>query len=137
MLDDITTGNAPIDAQEFRYWFVGNIKKWCKEGKRVFDPKRFQLRNTSDIEFRWGDNKKGEKRIGGWASCTHNTAISILIRGNIIYKFRKPEEPAEIVQYELSSEGDYIMWKEDVEHSWETQEDSVILTVRWKASSPR
>ncbi len=137
MLDDITVGNAPVDAQEFRHWFIGNFKKWCKEGKRVFDPKRFQLRNTGDIEFRWGDHKKGEKCIGGWASCTHDTAIRILIRGNIIFKFRKSEEPSKIVQYELNSEGDYIMWEEDVEHSREIQEDSVNLTVRWRPSSIR
>jgi len=131
MLSDITTGNAPVDARDFSNWFIGDIKKWSEENRTSFAPELFRLRDNSDIEFRWGVCKKDEERSGGWAHCSNCTAISILIRGHIIFKFRNPENSHEFARYELKSEGDYIIWKEDIEHWWKTKEDSTILTVRW------
>ena len=32
------------------------------------------------------------------------------------------------------NEGDYVIWKEDIEHTWKMLDDSVFLTLRWKES---
>jgi hypothetical protein len=40
--------------------------------------------------------------------------------------------PDQEITYTLQSEGDYIIWREEVEHTWQAEEDSVIVTVRWK-----
>ena len=132
MIKDITTGNAHIDAREFRHWFIGDIKRWCEEKGAPFDPERYKLRNTKGIEFRLGDHKKGEEREGGWAGCSDSRAISILIRGDIVFKFRNPDDHSESFTHTLKEEGEYVIWKEDVEHWWGTNEDSIILTVRWR-----
>ncbi len=131
MFNDITMGNAPLDSREFHHWFIGDIKKWCTDSERPFERDRYRLRYTKDIEFKWGVLKKGEERPD-WAPCSNGTAFSILVKGHFIYKFRNAKNPSDLVQYELKSVGDYIMWKEDVEHHWETKEDSVLLTIRWK-----
>ncbi|MBI4844076.1 MAG: hypothetical protein HY809_07130 [Nitrospirae bacterium] len=132
MISDITTGNSHIDAKEFRHWFIGDIRRWCAEKGEPFKPEKYKLRNTDNIEFRLGDHKKGEQRAGGWAVCSSSKAVSILIRGDITFKFRDPRDHSNSFTHRLASEGDYVMWKEDVEHWWETGEDSIILTVRWK-----
>jgi hypothetical protein len=31
----------------------------------------------------------------------------------------------------LRNEGDYVIWREDMEHTWRMDEDSEILTLRW------
>ena len=33
----------------------------------------------------------------------------------------------------LKAEGDYVIWKEHVEHTWKMDEDSVFLTLRWQS----
>ncbi len=132
MIKDITTGNSHKDAKEFRHWFIGDIKKWCEDKGVPFAPEKYKLRNTEGIEFRLGDHKKGESRVGGWAGCSDSRAVSFLIRGDIIFKFRNAQDHSESFTHELKEEGEYIMWKEDVEHWWETREDSIILTVRWR-----
>lgn len=31
----------------------------------------------------------------------------------------------------LAEQGDYVVWGRGVDHSWEAEEESVVLTVRW------
>jgi len=127
---DITCGNAIVDGRDFRFWFVGPIQEWCERNDIPFDPGRFGLRNTEGIEIKWGIYKKGEVRPS-WAPCSDRTAMSILIRGDLVFRFRNPGNHSDQEEVRLKKEGDYVIWREDVEHIWEMMEDSVILTLRW------
>jgi len=130
MLQDITTGNAKHDGQEFRFWFVGQIEEWCRANNLPFDSERFGLRNTGDIEIKWGMYGKDEVR-NVWAPRSDKTAMSILIRGDFTFAFREADDHANSREVRLKSQGDYVIWREDVEHTWRMDEDSEILTIRW------
>jgi len=54
--------------------------------------------------------------------------MSVLIRGRFRLMF---DEGANMHEVLLAREGDYALWDAGVAHSWITEEDSVILTVRW------
>jgi hypothetical protein len=129
-LQDITTGNAKTDGREFRFWFVGQIEKWCKDNGKPFNAEYYSLRNTNDIEIKWGIYKKGEER-DVWASPSDKTAMSILIRGDFTFIFRDVDNPDLQRKVRLKNEGDYVIWREDVEHTWRMEEDSEIVTLRW------
>jgi hypothetical protein len=130
MLSDIKSGNAKEDGGEFRYWFVGRIEKWCREKNVPFDVEKFGIRNTDDIEIKWGIYKKGDVR-NVWARCSGMTALSILIRGDCIFSFREKGDNSSITEVKLENEGDYVIWRENVEHTWEIFRDSEFLTLRW------
>lgn len=130
MLDDITTGNTKKDGKDFSFWFVGRIEQWCKENNIPFDAERYGLRNTEDIEIKWGIYKKGDVR-DIWASSSDKTAMSILIRGDFTFIFRKADNHEERREVRLVNEGDYAIWRENLEHTWRMDEDSEILTLRW------
>ncbi len=132
MLSDITTGNAKTDGKEFHFWFVGQIKKWCKEHKKPFDAERFGLRHTGNIEIKWGMYKRGDVR-DIWAVCSDKTAMSILVRGDFTFTFREVDDNSKLKEVRLKDEGDYVIWHEDVEHTWRMDEDSEILTLRWSS----
>lgn len=130
---DLIQGNALSDGADFHYWFVGRIDKWCKEQGIPFDSKKFGLRNTGDIEIKWGIYRKGDIR-SEWASSSEMTGMSILIRGDCIFTFREQTDHDNIQDLRVKKEGDYIIWRERVEHTWKMLDDSVFLTLRWKAS---
>lgn len=132
MLYDITSGNAKKDGAEFRFWFVGRIEEWCKTIDLPYDAERTGLRNTGDIEIKWGIYGKDEVR-NLWAPCSDKTAMSILIRGDFTFEFREADDHSKSRAVRLKAEGDYVIWREDVEHTWRMDEDSEILTIRWKA----
>jgi len=130
MLKDITTGNAKNDGSKFRFWFAGNIEKWCRANDIPFDAERFGLRNTNDIEIKWGIYRKNEVREV-WAPRSDKTAMSILIRGDFSFEFRDADDHGKRRKVRLRAQGDYVIWREDVEHTWRMDEDSEILTIRW------
>jgi hypothetical protein len=132
MLRDITTGNAKADGKECRFWFVGQMEKWYKENGIPFDEERFGLRNNSDIDIKWGIYKKGDVRYD-WALCSDKTAMSILIRGGFTFIFRDVDNHNKRKEVRLKDEGDYVIWREDIEHTWRMDEDSEILTLRWSS----
>lgn len=127
---NIAYGNAIADGQDFRFWFVGRIEEWCREQGILFDAERFRLRNRDDIEMKWGVYAKGDERAE-WASSSRMTGISILLRGDCIFRFRDARQTGDCREVRLCSEGDYVIWEETVQHSWQMLEDSVFLTLRW------
>ncbi len=132
MLSDITSGNTKKEGSEFRFWFVGEIEKWCGEKGVPFDAEKYGLRNTGDIEIKWGVYKKDDSRAR-WVPCSDKTAMSILIRGSFTFIFREADNYTNLKEFSLRKEGDYIIWREDVEHNWKMEEDSEILTLRWRS----
>lgn len=130
MLENITTGNAIEDGKEFHFWVVGRIQEWCKGKNIPYETEKFGLRNTDTIEIKWGIYKKGDVRTE-WASGSELTGMSILIRGDSTFYFRDIQNHDNLSEVRLRSEGDYVIWRERVEHTWKMDEDSVFLTLRW------
>lgn len=131
MISGITAGNAKDDGKEFRFWVVGEIEQWCKENDIPFDREGYGLRNSSDIEVKWGMYGKGSER-NIWASCSDRTAMSILLRGDCIFYFREAGRNHRAREVRVQQEGDYVIWNEDLEHTWKVLDDSVFLTLRWR-----
>ncbi len=130
MLTDITSGNAKEEGGKFRFWIVGQIEEWCRDNGVPFDAEKYGLRNTGGIELKWGMYKKGDER-DMWASCSDKTAMSILIRGDFTFTFRDVVNHEMTREVRLMNEGDYVIWREDVEHTWRMARDSEIFTLRW------
>jgi hypothetical protein len=57
--------------------------------------------------------------------------MSILIRGDLLFTFIDSEDRKKSREVRLEAEGDYVIWKEDILHTWRIDKDSVILTMRW------
>lgn len=124
-------GNAARDGSQFHDWFVGNIQYWCNRDGLPFESGQFPLRNTTDIEMKWRVHRRGEIRPGGWAASSNKTSLTLLVRGRFSIRFRHPNHSDPHIEYELKEEGDYVMWRDGIEHFWQANEESVTLTVRW------
>lgn len=133
MEQSIYSGNARNDGADFNGWFIGSLGDWCAQNGITRPPGGIALRDTGQLEVKWGSHLAGQLRPGGWAGCTDKYCLSLMVRGDFTWKFRSPQDPEREVAYRLVSEGDYLLWREQVEHTWQAQADSVILTVRWKA----
>jgi len=127
---NITKGNTKTDGKDFGFWFMGAIEKWCCDKKIPFDREKYGLRNREDIEIKWGMYKKDDVR-DVWADCSDKTGMSILIRGDFTFTFREKSNHDNQSEVRLYNEGDYVVWQEDMEHTWRMDEDSEILTLRW------
>lgn len=110
-------GNAADPAKNSRGWFVGH-----------FMPGEDNPLRTSDVEMKWFAHAKGETR-SEWAPPNPVRTLNILIRGRFVLLF--PDQ--EVL---LQNEGDYVMFGPDIAHSYRSEEDSLILTVRWPSTPP-
>ena len=126
----ITFGNAGTDGAGFKGWFMGDLNRWAPKD----DAAAFGLRQSSIIEMKWGVHRAGETRRE-WAPCSNNSTLSLLVRGKFLARFRKPNNPDAVIERRLVREGDYAIWGTDLEHTWVVEEDSVIFTIRWLAST--
>ena len=104
MEDQIYLGNATVDAPADRGWLLGHFKP-------AADP-----RHSEDVEIKWGIYARGDRRAQ-WVTDEKRTAVLILISG----RFRV-ELPAR--------HGDYVVFH-GIGHSWQAEEESVVISVRW------
>jgi hypothetical protein len=88
------------------------------------------LRDTETLEVKWGIHPAGQARPGGWAGITNKTCLSLLVHGRFLIRFRDSRTQEETF-LRLESEGDYAVWRETVEHFWQAEQDSLVLTIRW------
>lgn len=128
---NIYQGNATADGRDFSSWFVGDLERWCALNGVPFEPSRHGLRSTQALEIKWGLHRKGDPRPGGWTGPSPRMCLSLLVQGDFMLKFRLPESPEQETTYRMTEVGDYLLWREDGEHTWMALEDSIILTVRW------
>jgi hypothetical protein len=126
MTMQLTTGNAGADSAPFKGWFMGDLNRWAPGN----DVAAFGLRQSSMVEMKWGVHRAGETRPE-WAPCSNKSSLSVLVRGQFLGRFRKPNDPDTVVERRLVREGDYVVWGTDLEHTWVAEEDSVIFTIRW------
>ena len=96
-------------------WRPGQLK--CRRRRR--GPQVRQERER----VKWGAHPAGEGR-DGWATDEQRTTLLILVRG----RFRLDLSVASTT---LEKEGDYAVWGPGIDHSWQAEEDSVVITVRW------
>ena len=104
-------GNADEDGQERRGWFLGR-----------FMPED-DVRRSDDVEVKWGEHPKGQHR-DSWQDDEKRTTLLILVKG----RFRID---LSVASHVLSHPGDYATWGPGIGHSWQAEEDSVVITVRW------
>ncbi|MFD3503473.1 signal peptidase I [Streptomyces sp. NPDC058676] len=117
----ISTGNAEDPRFASRGgWFVGD-----------FLDNRSGLRRDSPLAVKWGVHKAGDTRSEPSASASENS-LALLVSG--VFQLRFPGEfPMQVVLEEC---GDYVLFGPGVQHLWEALEDSVIVTIRWRACAP-
>jgi hypothetical protein len=110
MVAKVYVGNAAADAPADRGWLLGHF--------RPAD----DARHSDDVEIKWGMHPRGERRAR-WVIGETRTAMIVLVSG----RFRV-ELPGRSVL--LARQGDYVVFH-GVDHSWQAEEESVVLGVRW------
>ncbi|MGC4804763.1 signal peptidase I [Micromonospora sp. DT233] len=111
MTESVYVGNATIDAAGDKGWLLGHFKEPGSP------------RHSTDVEIKWGVHPRGDRRAR-WVTGESRTALLMLIEG----RFRVELPGRDVV---LAERGDYVVWGHGVDHSWEAEEPSVVLTVRW------
>ncbi|GII01766.1 hypothetical protein Pta02_37740 [Planobispora takensis] len=117
MADNWYTGNANDDAEENRGWILGHF----------MDPDTGGVRRTEDLEVKWGIHPAGQERHE-WTSSDDRTALIVLVQG----RFRLNLTVGSVT---LARQGDYVVWGPGIDHSWQAEEDSTVITVRWPSIS--
>lgn len=116
MTKSIHFGNAATDGSEHRGWLVGHF---------IGDPQA--VRHSGDVEIKWGLHPAGQRR-DGWVTGETATTLCMLIAGRFRVRLSDGD-------YLLARQGDYVMWGPGVDHLWEAEEDSTVLTVRWPSGN--
>lgn len=109
----IEKGNAASVGSLRRGWFLGPFMQESHEAL-----------HAQDVELKWAHHAAGEERET-WAEGSGCHSISILVRGRFVIAF----ENREVL---LEKEGDFALWTGDERHTWRAEEDSTIITVRWR-----
>jgi hypothetical protein len=110
MAEHIYSGYAGDDALAYRGWVLGHF---MPDG----DP-----RQSRDVEIKWAVHSRGDKRAQ-WVTAESRTAAIFLVSG----RFRVDLPDRSVV---LDRPGAYVVFA-GIGHSWEAEEDSTILGVRW------
>jgi quercetin dioxygenase-like cupin family protein len=113
MADNWYAGNAGDDAEKHRGWLLGHF----------IEPDGALVRSTEALEIKWGTHPAGQQREG-WTSGEDRSTLVILVSG----RFRVD---LAVGTTTLARQGDYITWGPGIDHSWQAERDSVVLTIRW------
>jgi hypothetical protein len=116
MADNWYVGNAEVDGEDNRGWLIGHFMSEA-DGPRA----------TSDVEVKWGVHPAGEGR-DAWQTDEQRTTLLVLVQG----RFRLD---LSVGTFTLQKQGDYAVWGPGIDHSWQAEEDSVVMTIRWPSSS--
>ena len=110
------SGNVNDVSKETRGWFLGH-----------FMPGENNPLQTGDVELKWYTHAKGETRAE-WAPGNPVRTLNILIRGRFVLLF--PDQ-----EVALEKEGDFVLFGPGMPHSYRSEEESLVLTVRWPSVS--
>jgi quercetin dioxygenase-like cupin family protein len=113
MSDNWHSGNAADESSDYRGWLVGHF----------IDPEKGEVRKTNNLEVKWGIHPAGDQRKE-WTEAEDRSTLVILVSGT----FRVDLSVKSVT---LTRQGDYLTWGPGIEHSWQAEEDSVVITVRW------
>jgi hypothetical protein len=106
------TGNANDDADKHRGWLLGHF---------ISPPDG--VRTTDALEVKWGIHPAGQQRAD-WTVGEQRTTLLLLVSG----RFRLDSSLSSVT---LQRQGDYAVWGPGVDHAWEAEADSIVITVRW------
>lgn len=109
----VYTGAADVDAPLDFGWLVGHFKP-------VGD-----MRRTDTFEVKWGRHPAGDCR-SEWVRGDDRFTVQILVSGRWVLHFEHEHAARTVV---LEEPGAYVVWA-GVDHSWETTEDTVVITIR-------
>jgi len=107
-----TVGNAINDGTHG--WFIGHF---VNDGSG--------LRRTNDLEVKWGELRAGETKRSRHTN-DQGTTLTLLIRGRFVVTF-----PALQIDVVLERPGDYVIFAPRLEHKWQSETQSTVVTVRW------
>ena len=110
MTEPIYVGNAGVDAPLDRGWLLGHFRP------------PGDARHSTDVEIKWGTHGPGDRRAH-WVTGERRSMLMVLISG----RFRVELPGRDVV---LAKQGDYVVLH-GVNHSWQAEEQSILLTVRW------
>lgn len=113
----IEIGNAREVGGDYHGWIVGSFMRG--DHAPLY---------SNTVEVKWACHAAGEHRAG-WAPAASHATISILVRGRFVLTFDSGE-------HLLAREGDFAFWSAGEAHTWRAEEESVIVTVRWRETSP-
>jgi hypothetical protein len=111
------SGNVAVASKDTRGWFLGH-----------FMPGDDNPLRTSELELKWYTHAKGETRAD-WAPGNPVKTLNILLRGHFVLLFPDREVA-------LRQEGDFVLFGPDVPHSFRSEQESLVLTVRWPSVPP-
>jgi quercetin dioxygenase-like cupin family protein len=106
------SGNVADASKHTRGWFLGHFMPGADN----------PLRND-DVELKWFTHAAGETRAE-WSPPSSVRTLNILIRGKFILLFPDHEVP-------LENEGDFVLFGPGVAHSYRSEAESLVMTVRW------
>ncbi len=112
MADNWYSGNANDDVGANRGWLLGHF----------IEPPG-AVRSTGALEVKWGIHPAGQARPE-WVTAEERTTMLLLVHG----RFRLDLSVGSVV---LAKEGDYVVWGPGIDHSWQAEEDSIVVTIRW------
>lgn len=112
MTDNWYTGNAGDDAHAHRGWLLGHF---------IRPPG--SVRSTGALEVKWGIHPAGQKRPE-WSTDERRTTMVLLVSG----RFRVELSNGGAL---LDRQGDYLVWGPGIDHTWQAEEDSAVVTIRW------
>jgi hypothetical protein len=114
--DNWYAGNANDDASQHRGWLLGHF----------INPAVGAARATSTLEVKWGIHPTGQKR-SDWTTGEQRSTLVLLISG----KFRIDLTVGNVT---LERQGDYLTWGPGIDHSWQAEQDSIVITIRWPST---
>jgi quercetin dioxygenase-like cupin family protein len=115
--DNWYVGNSGDEAGKHRGWLLGHF----------IEPGSAPVRSTEAVEIKWGIHPAGQQRPG-WTSGEDRSTFVILVSG----RFRVD---LTVGIATLERQGDFVTWGPGIDHSWQAEQDSVVLTVRWPSQS--
>jgi hypothetical protein len=113
MRDNWHSGNATDESDDYRGWLVGHF----------IDPSQGKVRKTTNLEVKWGIHPAGQQRPERTDGEQRSTLV-ILVSGT----FRVDLSVGSVT---LARQGDYLTWGPGIDHSWQAEDDSVVIAVRW------
>jgi hypothetical protein len=111
---DWYAGNPGEDSGQYRGWLLGNF---VPDGPR----------HSDDVEIKWGVHPAGQKR-DDWVTDERRTTLVLLVSG----RFQVELSTGTVL---LQNLGDHLVWGPGVDHTWQADVDSVVVTVRWPSFS--
>jgi GNAT superfamily N-acetyltransferase len=133
LAQEVRAGLAAADGAPFAGWLVGDRAAW--HAGRAVESSPPLLNQSSRVEVKWGAHPAGEERPGGWSSpagaLPGQTSLSVLVSGSLRLRFRDRREAGVVVEHTLQEAGDYVIWRDQVSHTWQALRACTVLTVRW------